>query len=76
LHELAECGEPSRVWAGRAEPPAYVTRPAQTADGTSVLLWNGDAGYDSGNADLHGPRNRLVMLDGFGGQQWRYDRQM
>lgn len=76
LHELAECGEPSRVWAGRAEPPAYLTRPAQMADGTSVLLWNGDAGYDSGNADLHGPRNRLVMLDGFGGQQWRYDRQM
>ena len=76
LHELAECAHPSRVWTGRSEPPAYVTRPAQLADGTAVLLWNGDAGYESGDADCPGPRNRLVMLDGFGGQQWRYDRQM
>lgn len=74
LHELAECDRP--VWSGRVEPPAYVTRPAQTADGTAVLLWNGDAGYDSGDADAPGARNRLVMLDGFGGQQWRYERQL
>ena len=74
LHELAECAHPTHVWSGRDEPPAYVTRPAQTADGTAVLLWNGDAGYESGDADAHGPRNRLVMFDGFGGQQWRYDR--
>ncbi|MEN9804988.1 MAG: hypothetical protein RIS41_1835 [Actinomycetota bacterium] len=76
LHELAECEHPSRVWGGRADPPAYVTRPAQLADGTAVLLWNGDAGYESGDADALGSRNRLVMLDGFGGQQWRYERQM
>jgi 8-oxo-dGTP pyrophosphatase MutT (NUDIX family) len=76
LHELAECDHPGRVWSGRTEPPAYVTRPAQTADGTAVLLWNGDAGYESGDADAPGLRNRLVMLDGFGGQQWRYERQM
>lgn len=76
LHELAECAHPTRVWSGRADPPAYVTRPAQLADGTAVLLWNGDAGYESGDADAPGSRNRLVMLDGFGGQQWRYERQM
>jgi 8-oxo-dGTP pyrophosphatase MutT (NUDIX family) len=76
LHELAECAHPDRVWSGRADPPAYVTRPAQTADGTAVLLWNGDAGYESGDADAPGARNRLVMLDGFGGQQWTYDRRM
>jgi 8-oxo-dGTP pyrophosphatase MutT (NUDIX family) len=76
LHELAECEHPSRVWGGRADPPAYVTRPAQLVDGTAVLLWNGDAGYESGDADAAGSRNRLVMLDGFGGHQWRYERQM
>ncbi|MFZ9398307.1 MAG: NUDIX hydrolase [Ilumatobacteraceae bacterium] len=72
LHELAESA--ASVWSGRGEPPAYVTRPAQTVDGTAVLLWNGDAGYESGDADAAGARNRLVMLDGFGGQQWRYER--
>lgn len=74
LHELAECAHPSRVWSGRSEPPAYVTRPAQSTDGTAVLLWNGDAGYESGDADAPGARHRLLMLDGFGGQQWRYER--
>lgn len=76
LHELAEQSDPSHVWRGRVEPPAYVTRPSKTADGTTVLLWNGDAGYESGDADVPGPRNRLVMPAGFDGQQWRYERRM
>jgi hypothetical protein len=38
------------------------------------MMWNGDAGYESGDADADGPRNRLVMLNGFGGTDWIYVR--
>lgn len=74
LHELHEAGSVDAVLAGRADPPAYVTRPAMRADGVPVLLWNGDAGYESSDADLPGARNRLVMHDGFGGESWSYER--
>lgn len=76
LHEIHEAGDPSAVWRGPVSPPAYVTRPAKSADGTAVLLWQGDAGYESGDADVSGPRNRLVMPDGLGGPTWTYVRQM
>lgn len=74
LHELHEAGEASAIRRGRVDPPAYVTRPGRTSDGQDVMMWNGDAGYESGDADLDGPRNRLVMLNGFGGTDWIYVR--
>lgn len=74
LHELHEAGSVDAVIAGRESPPAYVTRPAMRADGVPVLLWNGDAGYDTADADVPGARNRLVMHDGFGGDRWSYER--
>ena len=74
LHELHEAGDASAIRRGRVEPPAYVTRPGRTGDGQDVMMWNGDAGYESGDADLDGPRNRLVMLNGFGGTDWIYVR--
>ncbi|MFM8562524.1 MAG: NUDIX hydrolase [Acidimicrobiia bacterium] len=74
LHELHEAGEASAIRRGRVAPPAYVTRPGRTSDGQDVMMWNGDAGYESGDADLDGPRNRLVMLNGFGGTDWIYVR--
>jgi hypothetical protein len=43
----------------RVDVPRYVTRPAKAADGRAVLLWHGDSGYESGDANLPGPRHRL-----------------
>lgn len=58
LHELHEAGGPlGRLH--RDEPPRYVTRPSQSAEGHMVLLWHGDAAYDSGDLDAPGGRNRL-----------------
>ncbi len=74
LHELHESGDRHTIRRGRSQPPAYVTRPGRTADGQDVMMWNGDAGYESGDADADGPRNRLVMLNGFGGTDWIYVR--
>lgn len=74
LHELLEAGSAESIWRGRQTPPAYVTRPAMTPDGVAVLLWNGDAGYDSGNPEVPGPRNRLIMPEGFGSPVFEYLR--
>ena len=44
----------------------YQTRAVKRDDGVRVALWHGDAGYEDWNADLDGPRHRLVMTaDGF-----------
>jgi 8-oxo-dGTP pyrophosphatase MutT (NUDIX family) len=43
-------------------PPFFVTRIARV-EGGLVSLWQGDAGYDTLDPDLPGPRNRLLMLD-------------
>lgn len=73
LHELCDAGSLGAV-RERGEPPAYVTRPARTRDGTAVLLWAGDAGYETGDPDLPGPRHRLWMPDGLTGARSRYER--
>lgn len=44
-----------------AEPPAYLTVSGRAADGTPVVMWAGDAGYESGDADAPGPRHRVWM---------------
>ena len=44
----------------------YETRAVKRKDGVRVALWQGDAGYDDWDADVAGPRHRLVMPeDGF-----------
>jgi len=43
------------------EPPLYVTVPGRAADGTLVMLWAGDAGYDTADASAAGARHRLYM---------------
>jgi len=43
------------------EPEMFVTRIARADDGARVCLYHGDAGYDSGDCSLPGPRRRLVM---------------
>lgn len=48
------------------EPSFYATRIGQRRDGVRVALWNGDAGYDNGDADAVGPRHRLSLAqEGF-----------
>lgn len=74
LHELLEAGGHDAIHRGRVDPPAYVTRPAVAADGSSIFLWSGDAGYETGDPDIPGPRNRLLLPEGFGGPVFEYIR--
>jgi len=43
------------------EPDLFVTRIARDEHGARVCLYHGDAGYESGDATVPGPRRRLVM---------------
>ena len=43
------------------EPQFFATRIARAANGARVCLYAGDAGYDSGDCEVAGPRRRLVM---------------
>lgn len=45
------------------EPRHYATRLGHCGDDL-VAMWAGDAGYESGDADLPGPRHRLCMCSG------------
>jgi 8-oxo-dGTP pyrophosphatase MutT (NUDIX family) len=50
-------------------PERFSTRIASSPSGT-MTLWEGDAGYETGDAELPGPRHRLWMLQ----SGWRYER--
>jgi 8-oxo-dGTP pyrophosphatase MutT (NUDIX family) len=54
---------------GADEVDFFTTRVAHV-DGTMVMLWAPDAGYDSGDAAVVGARHRLVMDRG----GWLYER--
>ena len=56
-------------FAQARKPPLYATKIAMSGD-KAVSLWAGDAGYETGDADLPGPRHRLVMSD----DSWEYQR--
>ncbi|MCY3786642.1 MAG: NUDIX hydrolase [bacterium] len=73
LHELqgfAAVGD-ALAAAQRREPVFYDTRLATTRAGEEVALWEGDAGYESADADLGGPRHRLWTTEGL---PWRLER--
>ena len=55
--------------AARQPIPYYETRWCEVDDG-AVALWFGDAGYDTSDAALEGPRHRLWMT----AAGWRYER--
>lgn len=55
--------------ARRRPPTFYETRVAKSADGM-IAMWDGDAGYVSGDADAPGPRHRLHI----GAGQWRLEQ--
>jgi 8-oxo-dGTP pyrophosphatase MutT (NUDIX family) len=71
LHTLATAGSVSGALdaARRSEPEHFTTRAAVIDEGV-VVMWHGDAGYESGDATAEGPRHRLWMVDG----PWRYER--
>jgi 8-oxo-dGTP pyrophosphatase MutT (NUDIX family) len=72
LHDLAEAGDVDVAldWAANRSPvPRYETRWADL-DGGAVVMWEGDAGYDSGDPSRPGPRHRLRML----GDDWTLER--
>lgn len=72
LHELAAHRSVDDVLdaARSTPPPRYFTR-LGTLDDVLVTLWEGDAGYETSDATVPGPRNRVVMDDAAG---WRYER--
>jgi 8-oxo-dGTP pyrophosphatase MutT (NUDIX family) len=49
------------------EPPFYMTRMIK-AD-PPIVMWHGDAAYDSGTPDVPGPRHRLTMAS----TGWRFE---
>ena len=52
-----------------AEPPRYFATRFAAIDGGAVLLYAGDAGYDTLDPHAEGGRHRLWMLD----DGWRYE---
>jgi len=50
--------------------PTHFTH-VHVVDGTLVTVWAPDAGYESGDLDAPGPRNRLHMPEG---RAWTYER--
>ncbi len=65
LHDLARHVDVDLALAAAAArtPFRYATR-VGTVDDAIVTMWAGDAGYESGDASLDGPRHRIVMYDG------------
>jgi 8-oxo-dGTP pyrophosphatase MutT (NUDIX family) len=53
----------------RSRPPERFETHIAMAGREVVAVWAGDAGYDDGDLDRPGPRNRLFMVDG----GWRYE---
>jgi 8-oxo-dGTP pyrophosphatase MutT (NUDIX family) len=53
-----------------AEVEHFETHIARADEGGAVAMWHGDAGYESGDPDLPGPRHRLWMVPG----PWRFER--
>jgi 8-oxo-dGTP pyrophosphatase MutT (NUDIX family) len=72
LHDLGEHPDVEAALAAahaRDPIPRYETHWC-AAEGGAVALWAGDAGYESSDADVPGPRHRLWMLEG----GWRLER--
>jgi 8-oxo-dGTP pyrophosphatase MutT (NUDIX family) len=56
--------------AARAAVPEFFLTRIALVEGGAAALWQGDAGYDDGDALRPGPRHRLEMV----GERWRYLR--
>ncbi len=62
LHQLAAFASWAALVTGLATWPVerFLTRNGRQADGANVLMWAGDAGYESGDADELGARHRVL----------------
>ena len=71
LHRLAQYADVAAAVADAhaREPEFFETHIARVESGAAAL-WEGDAGYDTNDADAPGPRHRLWMS----GNGWRYER--
>lgn len=67
LASVASVDEAIELAARRQPVPLYASR---FAANNEVLLWHGDAGYDSGDAEVDGPHHRLWMRS----TGWIYER--
>ena len=73
LHTLARSASVAQALAEAAanDPLRFVTKIA-FLDDRMMAMWQGDAGYESGDPDAPGPRHRLVMTDA----EWQYLREL
>jgi 8-oxo-dGTP pyrophosphatase MutT (NUDIX family) len=73
LHTLARSATVAAALADAAsiDPPRFVTKIA-FEDDRMMAMWEGDAGYESGDHTAPGPRHRLVMTKG----TWSYEREV
>jgi ADP-ribose pyrophosphatase YjhB (NUDIX family) len=71
LHRLAGYEDVAAAVADahEREPEFFETHIARV-EGGAAALWEGDAGYETNDADAPGPRHRLWMS----GNGWRYER--
>lgn len=71
LHWLSEHESVDALMAAARdiEPQRYETRLVLVDEG-AVALWEGDAGYDSADVSVQGPRHRLWLTD----EGWRLER--
>jgi 8-oxo-dGTP pyrophosphatase MutT (NUDIX family) len=71
LHRLAPHPDVASALAdARAREPDFFETHIARVEGGVAALWEGDAGYESGDGDVPGPRHRLLMIEG----GWRYER--
>ena len=71
LHRLAESTDvSSAVAAARAGDVEHFATRIGGIDDDLVAVWDPDAGYETGDLSLPGPRHRLVMATG----GWKYER--
>ena len=71
LHRIAPHADVAAALAdagGRA--PDFFETHITRVEGGIAALWEGDAGYESLDADAPGPRHRLAMIE----SGWRYER--
>ena len=63
LHHIARYSPVGAVLAALHEQPRriYETRIVMREDGVRVAMWKEDAGYETGELNIPGPRHRLVM---------------
>ena len=72
LHRLQRWDSPAAaVDAVRDGEVTYYETRIAAADGALVAMWEGDAGYPSGDPGIPGRRNRLLMRQG---TAWSYER--